>query len=193
MTPTRIPRLLRHLQLPRLRRVGASTLLALAACLAAGMAPGPAAAQAASDASVLKLLSVNGAQKSLEQALAGMEAQIRQQVTTDMVRYNGGKPLTRTQQTAVDQVVPKVAQLLREKLSWETLKPSYISIYKSQLDQADVNRLIKLYQDPDYVRVVEKMQLVNQQSARVMFEQVPGIMKGLQPLLEDAVQKALAQ
>lgn len=172
-----------------LRRLGASTLLALAACLGAGQA----AAQTASDASVQKLLAINGAQKSLEQALAGMEAQIRQQVTADMVRYNGGKPLTRTQQTAVDQVVPKVAQLLREKLSWETLKPSYISIYKSQLDQTDINRLLKLYQDPDYVRVVEKMQLVNQQSARVMFDQVPAVMKSLQPLLEDAVQKALAQ
>lgn len=169
-----------------------STCTALLA-LALSLSMVAAAAEPASDASIQKLLAVNGAQKSLEQALAGMETQIRQQVTTDMVRYNGGKPLTRTQQTAVDQVVPKVAQLLREKLSWETLKPSYIRIYKSQLDQADVNRLIKLYQDPDYVRVVEKMQLVNQQSARVMFEQVPGIMKGLQPLLEDAVQKALAQ
>ncbi|MBT9514596.1 MAG: hypothetical protein IV104_19825 [Acidovorax sp.] len=34
---------------------------------------------------------------------------------------------------------------------------------------------------------------VNQQSARVMFDQVPAVMKSLQPLLEEAVQKALAQ
>jgi len=63
----------------------------------------------------------------------------------------------------------------------------------SQSIQAEVNRLLKLYQDPEYVRIVEKMQVVNQQSARIMFEQVPGIMKSLQPLLEETVQKALAK
>ena len=114
-------------------------------------------------------------------------------ITADMLRFNAGKPLTPVQQTAVDQVVPKVAQLLRDRLSSETLKPTYVRIYKSQLDQREVNRLIKLYEDPEYVRIVEKMQVVNQQSARIMFEQVPGIMKSLQPLLEETVKKALAQ
>lgn len=167
----------------------------VAACfvLMAWLPVGQAQAQTASDASVNKLMAINGTQTSLEQALAGMEAQIRQQVMADMLRFNAGKPLTKAQQGAVDQVVPKVSQLLRDKLSWETLKPAYLQAYKSQLDQAEVNRLIKLYQDPEYVRLVEKMQKVNQQSARVMFDQVPGIMKTLQPLLEDAVQKALAQ
>lgn len=170
------------------RRV-ASILMALAASLALGNA----AAETASDASVQKLLAINGAQTSLEQALSGMEAQIRQQVTADMLRYNAGKPLTKVQHTAINQVVPQVAQLLRDKLGWEALKTGYLNIYKSQLNQAEVNRLIKLYQDPEYVRIVEKMQKVNQQSARIMFDQVPVVMKNLQPLLEQAVQKALEQ
>lgn len=164
-------------------------LLLLSACIGTASA----AAQPASDASVEKLVAINGAQKSLEQALAGMEAQIRQQVLTDMVRYNAGKPLATQQRVAIDQAVPQVAQVLRDKLSWESLKPAYIRIYKSQLSQPEVNRLIKLYQDPEYLSIVEKMQLVNQQSARLMFEQMPGIMKTLQPVLENAVQKALEQ
>lgn len=174
--------------MPSVHRIS-SVLLALAALLHLCQA----VAQPASATTIQKLLAINGAQKSLEQALAGMETQIRQQVTADMLRFNAGKPLTPVQQTAVDQVVPKVAQLLRDRLSWETLKPTYVGIYKSQLDQREVNRLIKLYEDPEYVRIVEKMQVVNQQSARIMFEQVPGIMKSLQPLLEETVKKALVQ
>jgi hypothetical protein len=173
---------------PLVRRIVAATL-----AITASLHVCQAMAEPASAASIQKLLAVNGARKSLEQALAGMETQIRQQVTADMLRYNAGKPLTRVQQTAVDQVVPKVTQLLREKLSWETLQPAYIGIYKSQLDQAEVNRLIQLHQDPEYVRIVEKMQVANQQSARVMFEQVPAVMKDLQPLLEETVKKALAK
>lgn len=150
-----------------------------------------AMAQPASDASIEKLVAINGAQKSLEQAQAGMEAQIRQQAVSDMLKYNAGKPLSAQQRMAIDQAVPNVAQVLRDKLGWEALKPAYIRIYKSQLDQSEVNRLLKLYQDPQYVRIVEKMQLVNQQSAKLMFEQMPGIMQTLQPVLESAVQNAL--
>ena len=172
---------------PRFTGQFARALLVLAACAGATSAM----AQQASEASIEKLVAVNGAQKSLEQAMAGMEAQIRQQILSDMLKYNAGKPLSASQRMAIDQAVPGVTQVLHERLDWQALKPAYIRIYKSQLDQSEVNRLIKLYQDPQYVRIVEKMQRVNQQSTKLMLEQLPAIMQSLQPVLESAVQNAL--
>ena len=169
-----------------LRKPGLALLMAISLSPAAQAAPATAA-------SVEKLVAVNGAQKALENAVAGVEAQVRQQVITSLVAQNGGTALTPAQQRAVDKAVPGIGIVLRQEMGWARLKAPYIALYQSQLSQAEVDRLIQLYQDPAYVTLMQKMQVVNQQSAQLIAQRMPAIMQRVAPVLEDALKSALGQ
>lgn len=152
----------------------------------------PAAwAAGASAASVEKLVAINGAQKALETAVAGIENQVRQQVVASLLQQNGGRPLTAQQQVAVDKAVPGIGVVLRQEMGWPRMKDAYIKLYQDQLSQEEVDRLIKLYQDPGYVAVMQKMQVINQQSALLVSQKLPTITQRIQPVLEDALKQAL--
>lgn len=169
-----------------LRKPGLALLMAISLSPAAQAAPATAA-------SVEKLVAVNGAQKALENAVAGVEAQVRQQVITSLVAQNGGTALTPAQQRAVDKAVPGIGIVLRQEMGWARLKAPYIALYQSQLSQSEVDRLIQLYQDPTYVTLMQKMQVVNQQSAQLIAQRMPAIMQRVAPVLEDALKSALGQ
>ena len=156
-------------------------LLSLPAAWAAG----------ASAASVEKLVAINGAQKALETAVAGIENQVRQQVVASLLQQNGGRPLTTQQQVAVDKAVPGIGVVLRQEMGWPRMKDAYIKLYQEQLSQEEVDRLIKLYQDPGYVAVMQKMQVINQQSALLVSQKLPTITQRIQPVLEDALKQSL--
>lgn len=157
------------------------------------VAAGPVAAQTtrASAASVEKLVGINGAQKALEQAVGGIEAQVRSQVVMSLLQQNGGAPLNAQQQTAVNKVVPAVGAVLRREMGWPNLKDPYVKLYQAQLNQDEVNRLIKLYEDPGYQTLMQKMQTVNLQSAQLIQQQLPVILQKIQPVLEDTLKDAL--
>jgi hypothetical protein len=152
---------------------------------------GHAMAAPASAASVEKLVALNGAQKALEQAVGGIEAQVRQQIVNNLMQQNGGAPLTPQQQTAVNKMVPGLGAVLRQEMSWARLKVPYIELYQAQLNQAEVDRLIELYEDPAYVALMQKMQVVNGQSARLVQQQLPGILQRVQPVIENAMKDVL--
>jgi hypothetical protein len=161
-----------------------------ALCLGLGLG-GTALAAPASAASVEKLIAINGAQKSLEQAVGGIEAHVRQQIVSNLVQQNGGAPLTPQQQAAVDKMVPGLGVVLRQEMSWARLKVPYIELYQAQLNQAEVDRLIELYEDPAYVVLMQKMQVVNGQSARLVQQQLPSILQRVQPVIANAMKDVL--
>jgi len=146
-----------------------------------------------SAASVEQLVQLNGAQKALEQATANMQNQIRQQVQFSLQQQNGGQPLSAVQQAAVDKVVPGVVAVLRDELSWAKLKPGYVRLYQEQLTQAEVNRLIALYQDPAYVQLMQTMQGLNQRSAQMVTDRVPAIVQRITPVVERSLRQVLGQ
>lgn len=152
-------------------------------------------AQAAgpSTTSVEQLVAINGAQKALETAVAGIENQVRSQIVASLLQQNGGRPLTPQQQTAVDKAVPGIGVVLRQEMGWPKMKDAYIKLYQDQLSQAEVERLIKLYQDPSYVTLMQKMGVINQQSAQLVSQKLPAITQRIQPVLEDALKQALGQ
>ncbi|MCY1371927.1 hypothetical protein D9M69_590970 [compost metagenome] len=87
--------------------------------------------------------------------------------------------------------MPGIGVVLRQELGWARMRDAYIKAYQEQLSQAEVERLIKLYQDPGYVAVMQKMQLINQQSALLVSQKLPVITQRIQPVLEDALKQAL--
>lgn len=176
----------------RQRRMGPLSRLLQCATLCLGLGLGGTAyAAPASAASVEKLVALNGAQKALEQAVGGIEAQVRQQIVSNLMQQNGGAPLTPQQQTAVNKMVPSLGAVLRQEMGWARLKGPYIELYQAQLNQAEVDRLIELYEDPAYVALMQKMQVVNGQSARLVQQQLPGILQRVQPVIENAMKDVL--
>jgi hypothetical protein len=176
------------------RRFGALFRLLQCATLCMGLGLlGTAQAAPASAASVEKLIAINGAQKSLEQAVGGIEAHVRQQIVGNLVQQNSGAPLTPQQQAAVDKMVPRLGVVLRQEMSWARLKVPYVELYQAQLNQAEVDRLIQLYEDPAYVVLMQKMQVVNGQSARLVQQQLPGILQRVQPVIADAMKEVLTR
>ncbi len=174
------------------RMFRAFSRLALCGALCLGLG-GTALAAPASAASVEKLIGINGAQKALEQAVGGIEVQVRQQIVTSLMQQNAGAPLTPAQQAAVNKVVPGIGTVLRQEMGWARLRAPYIELYQAQLSQAEVERLIELYEDPAYVALMQKMQLVNGQSARLIQQQLPGILQRVQPVIENAMKDVLSR
>ncbi|WP_234265186.1 DUF2059 domain-containing protein [Hydrogenophaga sp. NFH-34] len=144
----------------------------------------------ASVAAVEKLLAFNGAQKALETAVGGIEAQMRQQIIASLVQQNAGQALSAQQQAAVDKAVPGIGAVMRQELGWARLKEPYVKLYQAQLSPAEVERLTKLYQDPAYVTLMEKMQTINVQSAQLVAQRMPVILQRIQPVLEDALKQS---
>ncbi len=146
---------------------------------------------AASTQSIEQLLALNGAQASLQNAVAGIETQVRQQVINTLLEHNGGAPLSTQQRSAVEAIVPNLGTILRQELGWERLKPALIDLYRGRLTQTQVNRLIELNQDPAYVETMRQLQDINIQSAQLVAMRMPDIMKRVEPVLEEGLKRAL--
>lgn len=181
--------MIRYMTLNVTRNTLAAAVLVLSGLLSLSTAH----AAGASAASVEQLVAINGAQKALETAVAGIEVQVRQQIVASLLQQNAGKPLTAQQQTAVDKAVPGIGVVLRQEMGWPRMKDAYVKLYRDQLTQAEAERLIKLYQDPGYVTLMQKMGVINQQSAQLVSQKLPTITQRIQPVLEDALKQALGQ
>lgn len=173
---------------PLLHRAACAGLAAAALALSHGVSAQGAAKATAS--AVEKLLAANGAQKALETAVGGIEAQMRQQVIAALVQQNAGQALSAQQQAAVDKAVPGIGAVMRQELGWARLKEPYVKLYQEQLTPAEVERLTQLYQDPAYVTLMEKMQAINVQSAQLVAQRMPVILQRIQPVLEDALKQS---
>ncbi|GAA6143436.1 DUF2059 domain-containing protein [Hydrogenophaga sp. 5NK40-0174] len=153
----------------------------------------PLAAHAAppTEEQVDRLLKLNGAHAALEAAVRSIGGPLRQQLTLKLLQTNKGAPLTPNQRQAVENALPPIENLLRTELSWDSVRPAYLNLYQKQFSAEEVEQLIALYEDPGYVALMKKMQVVNLQSSRLIQDRLPKVLPKLEPLLVDAV-KGLA-
>ena len=141
--------------------------------------------------SIEAILSTNGAQQSLESTLAGVEGRMRQEINRQLFTHNGG-PITPAQKLAVDKAAPQVTKVMQQEMGWDKMKLAYTKIYQDALTQEEVNRLAALYKDPAYMALMQKMVNINIKSAQAIQAKLPIIQQKIEPILEKAVQEALA-
>ena len=141
--------------------------------------------------SIEAILSTNGAQQSLESTLSGVETRMRQEINRQLFTHNNG-PITPAQKAAIDKAAPQVTKDMQTEMGWDKMKAAYTKIYQDALTQEEVNRLAALYKDPAYMALMQKVVDINIKSAQAIQAKLPIIQQKIEPILEKAVQEALA-
>lgn len=159
------------------------TLAAAALCCAMGLS---AHAAPPSDASIATLLSVTQSDKMLETMYANMEQMIRQ----GMQQATVGKTLSAEQKRAMELAPARLAKVMREEITWASMEPMIVKVYRESFDQTEVDGLIAFYQSPVGQSYVSKMPLVMQRSMEASQAQLQAFMPKLQQAMAQVMKEA---
>jgi uncharacterized protein len=163
-------------------------LLAKCVLVVAVLCVGAAASAAdskPSDESLRRLLAATEAHKLLDAVTAQMEGTMK----GFMRQAFEGKDLSAEQQRSVDGIQTKMAAAVREQMTWETLEPMYLRIYRDSFTQEEVDGMIAFYESPAGRAVVRKLPLVMQNTMAEMQK----LMRPVMEKLTKAAQKEAAQ
>ena len=142
------------------------------------------AAQASAE-SIDTLLRVTKVERLLESLYANMEAVMRQALAQSVE----GKTLTPEQKRFLDNAPRRYVAVMRDELSWESLKPMYVEIYRENFTQEEIDGLIAFYKSPTGQAFVDKMPAVMQQSMLAMQNRF----RPLAAKMKDAADQAVAE
>lgn len=159
-------------------------LLASAASAATlALATGPAAwAAPASEKSIETLLAITQSEKLINKASADMEKHIQAGVQAGL----GGRRPTAQEQQVMDKVVRESAAVLRQEMSWATMRPLMVKIYRDTFTQEEVDGQIAFYRTPVGASVVAKMPAVMDATTAAMQQSMVAVMPKLQAISEKA-------
>lgn len=153
-------------------------LLALAAVRADAAPP--------SAESVEKLLAVTKTESMIDSMYAGAEQAMRQ----SMRQAVGDRTLSAEQQRVFDALPARFTALLRSEMSWSSLRPQYVQLYRDTFDQEEIDGLLRFYQSKPGQAFVSKMPLVMQKSMAIAQSQMQSFLPKMQRAVEDAVREA---
>lgn len=159
---------------------------ALAAAL--GLAAPAAWSTPPSDASIETLLAVTQSEKLIEKTGADMEKYILAGVQAGL---NGRQPNER-EQHFIDKVARESAAVIREELSWSTMRPLMLQIYKAAFTQEEVDGQIAFYRTPVGTAVIAKMPAVMDASMVATQQRMASIMPRLQAIAKKAQEEGRA-
>lgn len=161
-----------------------------AALLAGSFAFTSAHAAPPSDASINTLLTITQAEKMVDTLYGNMEQTIRQA----MQQATAGKTLTAEQARVIELAPARLANVLREEVTWAKLEPSMVQIYRETFDQNEIDGLIAFYQSPVGKAFIDKMPIVMQRSMDVSQAQMQAFLPKMQAAMTQVMKEAkLAQ
>ncbi len=118
-----------------MRNAIAILLLLLSSALTCRAAP-------PTDESIDTLLTLTKTASLLESMYGNMEQVMRQTIAQAVA----GKSLSAEQQRFLDAAPARFVGVMRQELSWESLKPVYLKIYRENFTQEEIDGLISFYQ-----------------------------------------------
>ncbi|MDL5365913.1 DUF2059 domain-containing protein [Xanthomonas sp. NCPPB 2654] len=165
---------------PSLSRSWPQRLL-LAALLA--LAASPALAEPPSDGDVNRLLSASRAQNMLDSMLPQIEAMQRQQ----FAQLTAQRPLDAAQQQKVQQIQERTQATVRKALSWQEMRPLYVSLYKQSFSKQDVLAMAEFYESPAGQSMLDKTPQLMQNLMGAIQQKITPLFADLQKDLEQTV------
>jgi hypothetical protein len=151
----------------------------LMVCALSAMAAEP------TDASVDKLLTLTKADTLMDSIHGNLEQNMRQ----GMKQATAGKKLSDEQNRLLENAQKKYADTMRQELTWASLKPMYIKIYKETFDQEEIDGLTAFYSSKVGQTYINKMPVAMQKTmSAVQQRMAPVISK-----MGDAMKAALAE
>ncbi|KTF41664.1 DUF2059 domain-containing protein [Xanthomonas translucens] len=155
--------------------------LLLAALLA--LAASPALAEPPSDGDVNRLLSASRAQNMLDSMLPQIEAMQRQQ----FAQLTAQRPLDAAQQQKVQQIQERTQATVRKALSWQEMRPLYVSLYKQSFSRQDVLAMAEFYESPAGQSMLDKTPQLMQNLMGAIQQKITPLFADLQKDLEQTV------
>jgi hypothetical protein len=138
--------------------------------------------------SIESLLRVTKVEAILESLYVSMEAAMRQA----MVRSVADRTLTPAQKHFLDHAPQRYVAVMREELSWASVKPLYIQIYQENFSQEEIDGLVAFYDSPVGRTTIEKLPAVMQQSMMAMQDRIRPFVAKMQAAVDQSVAEAMA-
>lgn len=145
--------------------------------------PAFAADNEASDASIRELLEVTQSKKMLDGVMAQMDSLMQRSMQQSLQ----GATLTEEQQKIMNEMQAKMVVLLKEEMSWDSMEPALIDIYKRSFTQPEVNGMLDFYRSPTGQAVIAKMPVVMQNSMQLGQSKMRTMMPKLQQLQQETM------
>jgi uncharacterized protein len=152
-------------------------------CLLAA-APAIANDHPPSDASIDQLLTLTNARQLLDQ----MKVQVDSMIAAGIQAAQQGQTLTPERQAILDRMKTKMAAVITETLSWESLEPIYIRTYRASLTQDELDGMIAFYASAPGQAYIHKMPAIMQNT----MVEIQGMLKPMQEKLAE-IQKQTIQ
>ncbi len=143
------------------------------------------AAQPTSE-SIETLLTLTKTEALVESVYGNVEQAMRQ----GMAQAVAEKKLSAEQQRYLEATPKRFVTIMREELSWESLKPMYIEIYRDSFTQEEIDGLIAFYQSPVGMAFVNKMPIVMQKSMTSMQARMQPMMEKMKAAMRQALEDA---
>lgn len=139
----------------------------------------------ATDASVKELLKVTQSQKMLSsvfnQVNAALERSVRQR--------SAARNLNAKQRAILEDMRKQYVSLFRSTMSWKTLEPEVVRIYKDNFTESEVKAIIRFYKTPAGHALIQKMPTVMQASMRATRDRMRTMMPQLRALALKTAQR----
>jgi hypothetical protein len=107
-----------------------------------------------------------------------------------MKQATAGKKLTEEQTRFLDNAQQKFADGMRQELTWASLKPMYIKIYKETFDQEDIDGLNAFYSTKLGQNYINKMPVAMQKTMAAVQQRMAPIMTKMGETMKAALVEA---
>lgn len=147
--------------------------------------PALAADAPASDASIKRLIEITNSKKMLDGVMSQMDAMMK----PSMQQALAGQKMTAEQETVLLEMQKELTTLLKNEMTWETLEPMFLEIYKKSFTQKEIDGMLSFYQSPAGQAVIKKMPLVMQMTMQMMENRMAVLIPKLEKISAESVEK----
>lgn len=126
----------------------------------------------------------------VESLLDTMYGQMEQMMRQGMTQAVAGKNLSAEQQRVLETAPRQFAAVMKSELSWASLKPIYLDIYRATFTQDEVNGMIAFYRTPAGAATINKMPVVLQKANAAMQGRLPSLVQKMQAAMDKALAEA---
>lgn len=139
----------------------------------------------ASEPSIKRLIEITNSKKMLD----GVMSQIDAVMKSSTQQALAGQKMTAEQEAVLFEMQKELTTLLKNEMTWETLEPMFLEIYKKSFTQKEIDGMLSFYQSPAGQAVIKKMPFVMQTTMQMMQSRMAVLMPKLEKISAESVEK----
>jgi hypothetical protein len=136
--------------------------------------------QPAKQAKIEKILTLTNTQATIDQMFNQMKGMAASQFPPSA---------TPEERAKAQQITDKIMDLVRERMTWDKMRPEYVKIYDATFSDSEIDGLLVFYQSPTGRAYVEKMPVLLAKSGQIAQKMLGDLMPEIQRIAREAGQK----